>query len=155
MKIRTATSADIAYLTDLWHERAMLLGQSDLRFSDLQHQRTGWIQKVTSRIISPNCALYVAEVETGLAGYITGCTRTSHYGVIDEIALDTHVYHAGAGRALWSAARDWFHGQNVERILISVPRYHTVEQAFWRALGAVEWKDETWITPPELVWMTL
>lgn len=154
MKIRTATTADLPRLADVWQEHMVILGQADPRFAGREQNREQWISKTTCRINARDCMVFVAQVGDDLAGYIAACARADHCGVVDELALDAHTYHGGLGRGLWSALRIWFAERDgVEQILIHVPRYDVVGQAFWRALGATERTDDT--CPPEMTWLTL
>ena len=156
MKIRSATQFDIPCLTALWEERLLVISQSDPRFSEIQTKRVAWLSEITRKITEEDSIVYVAGLATNhIVGYITGHMHQDGYGVIEEIALDSHAYHAGMGRALLDAMQQWIANQNALRTIVSVPRYHAVEQAFWRALGAVEWTDEDWLSPQEFIWMTL
>ncbi|MFW5771765.1 MAG: N-acetyltransferase family protein [Phototrophicaceae bacterium] len=160
MDIRPANPTDPPHLADLWQERAVLLRQADARTARHLPAREEWLARLDERMAAATAAVFVIE-ETGQPpfGYIIAEIERQQpagpsLGIIREMALDAHSYHGGAGRALVAQARDWLAAQSVDRIVALVPRYHAVEQAFWRGLGASEWKDKTWTIPPEFMWMT-
>lgn len=162
LNIREAGPDDLALLADLWHERLMILGQADPRFRRWDYDRAAWIERTSDRLGGADFVVFVA-MDGGPVGYIVGELRQGEdqiLGIVREMALDAHRYHAGLGRGLWAVLRDWFTQAGAARIVVQVPRYHPVEQAFWRSAGAVEWSDATTIQaageiPPELMWMTL
>lgn len=136
MQIRNAQMEDIPQLHALDEERLILIRQSDPRYD-------GAIIDFAARLRNPDAAIIIGEHDSRLAGFITAWTAASPYveltadaALIDAMMLDAHQYHAGLGRQLVRAMRDSFAKQNINHISILVPRYHAVEQAFWRALGA-------------------
>lgn len=134
----------------------VILSQSDERFRQYIDYSDSWAGRIRSRIEAEDAVVLVGVNEDmqQVVGFLTG-TISDGYGAIDDIALDAHRYHGGLGRALFDAARQWFTERSVETLVVRVPRYHPVEQAFWRALGSKEWKDVPWQTAPEHTWMTL
>lgn len=160
MKIRPANPTDPTHLVELWQERAVLLRQADSRIARHTPPREQWLARLSDLLAEPAAAVFVVEDGNQPPfGYIIAKIEqhqpgSPRLGVIREMALDAHSYHGGAGRALVAQARDWFGPHAVDRVVALVPRYHAVEQAFWRGLGASEWKDETWTIPPEFMWMT-
>lgn len=141
----------------------MILNQTDARFiapsaADLNMART----RFQARIHTADDAVLVAlPQDDSVAGYICGLLLDG-VGVVDDIALDAHTYHAGMGRALWEALRVWFDARDVNGIRARVARYSAVEQAFWRSLGAhplddqqTTENDDLWQLPPELIWLAL
>jgi hypothetical protein len=159
VQIRIATIDDIPVLTGLWQERMIIIAQLDSRFVGAQRQREKWISGAVWSFDDDAQAIYLAQDDTGVIGYIIGILRNDNDGLlcgtITDIALDAHKYHGGLGRNLVAALRGWFAQGSAERILIKTPRQYAVEQAFWRALGAKECVDAQWETPPEYIWMTL
>lgn len=153
MNIRAATINDLPCLADLLQEYQVILTQSDPRLAALLTADRGGVGLLNRRIVSLDGSLLLAEVACGdIGGFIVGHIRDDQIGVVELLVLDAHRYHGGVGRQLWLGLRDWFLAQHVKRIIISVPRYYTVHQAFWRALGAVEWTNEA--CPPGMMWMT-
>lgn len=145
MNTRQATSDDLPGIRHLWREHVVILSQSDPRFKPLLEAESAWEERLIQRIEH----VYISEKDGKIIGYIAGDADDA-LATIDEIALDAHTYHSGLGRSLVNAWRD-VHPNLLIRV--HVPRYHAVEQAFWRALGAKE--VTTWETPPEKVWMVL
>lgn len=173
VQFRLAQHDDLPQIERLRQERWVLLCQSDDRF---RQQQPGDIR---AWLAAPECDIWVGEKQAdgeasalaSIVGYVTAWHTTSPYGrlpaemgLIDELALDAHKYHAGLGRGLVERARHELHARQKTTIIACVPRYHAVEGAFWRALGAVEWEAESPIlpqsilplsAPPTSIWMTL
>jgi GNAT superfamily N-acetyltransferase len=162
VNIRAATIDDLPGLAALWQERQIILARADPRFDRGRPDPAAWMERVAADLCRPDAVIYLAEKDEP-AGYIAGHLHPAdgdpRCGVVDEMALDAHTYHAGLGRELWRALWAWFAARGAVQTIIRVPRYSPVEQAFWRALGAVEWKPEQtnilWSSRPELMWMTL
>lgn len=152
VSIRKATSEDIRALAALWQEKRTLLQQSDRRFRIAADARRQWELSAQNWLCDQRCAIYVAEKETTLHGFIVGwlpagipALSPEMPGLITELVIDAHTYQGGLGRMLLQALREWFHAHGMERMAVFAPHNAPVEQAFWRALGAVEWVDLMWI----------
>lgn len=146
---RLATRFDLPRLAELQSERFDLLGQADARFALIHHSATLW----TDWLLDERCAIYVAEHDGVLVGYVVGWISLElpgilppRAGVITELVLDAHSYHGGTGRLLLNTLRDWFQRQGMQQVIACVPRSQAVEQAFWRAVGAAELLDWMWVT---------
>ena len=147
IEIRAAVPTDIPDLIELWHERALL---QRLRLDPDAHQV--WSAEVRYWLDDSETAIYVAISDSQLIGYIIGQVQTSSHGlvpdrigVVSELALDLHQYQVGVGTLLVDVIRQWFRSCKIERIYVSVSQRSPVEQAFWRALGAVKWMENLWI----------
>lgn len=170
LRYRPAEKADLPHIERLRQERWVLLCQSDGRF--LQQQPGD----IRAWLTHADCDIWVGERGVGnddtistLVGYVTAWQHTSPYGdlpaetgLIDELALDAHKYHAGLGRGLVEQVRRELHARQKTILIACVPRHHAVEQAFWRALGAVEWTPASPSSllsippaPPTSIWMSL
>ncbi len=145
MNIRPASSDDTPTLIFLRDERHVLLQQAAPYLREYPARLDFSI--ILSR---PDVGVFVASdgAEDRVVGYIAASSApldqpsalpdAPNAGVLLELALDAHRYHAGMGRALYRTAAGWLKEQGRTVCLIRVPRYHVVEQAFWRSLGAVE-----------------
>ena len=154
MLIRSALVDDIDKLIHLWSERINLLTQVDKRFASTSYREDVLGQQVYEYLNNQDTPIFIALVNEGIGGFIVTEICDSD-GVIHEIALDAHQYHGGMGRELVKYSREYFFKQGVKQIIVKVPRFHPVEQAFWLALGAKEWKNQAWKNPPEFMWMIL
>jgi ribosomal protein S18 acetylase RimI-like enzyme len=153
LNVRPATLDDTPSLNFLRQERVVLLQQSDSRL-------TAPTLNFASALHDSHCAVLVGEQEGRIAGYTVGYVEMCPMGAlppgvgyIAELTLDAHRYYGGLGRMLYRALRDWFSQRGVTRVIVHVPRYHAVEQAFWRSLGAVEDSLPVFEHVPALVWM--
>lgn len=145
--IRTATETDLPVLAQLWHEK--MLFQAGVALAP--NPRAAWIAAAREQLAAPAYHLCLAERADGIVGYAAGQVQPmpgltpGAVGLITEIALDTHGYHAGVGRALVEAQRAWFAARDVFRVAVWTPHFDAVSQAFWRSLGATEWVDVLWL----------
>ncbi|HEX2620683.1 MAG TPA: GNAT family N-acetyltransferase [Phototrophicaceae bacterium] len=155
MKIRLATLNDTASLTFLRQERVVLLQQSDPRL-------TAPSDDFDTMLNDPNCRVVVGEIDDRIVGYAAGYIRQylehplfPEVGLIAEMTLDAHKYYGGLGRALFLELRNRLNQTTISRMVVRVARYHAVEQAFWRSLGASEDPEPIFEISPALVWMRL
>jgi GNAT superfamily N-acetyltransferase len=158
MEIRPAQHSDIAQLNVLYEERRILLAQSDSRMTVVP---VDWSQR-----FSQGWVMVAGEENGRIIGYIAGyminedqtedrAPATPPTGVIEELALDAHKYHGGLGRQLYQRLRRTFDENGCSPILVRVPRFHAVEQAFWRSLGAQPHTDHLRKSTASEVWMRL
>ncbi|MFN8378661.1 MAG: GNAT family N-acetyltransferase [Anaerolineae bacterium] len=152
ISIRPAREADLDRLAQFWYERAALtpLPRGVTLRTDA---RAHWRSVAQTWLTHPDFCVRVAEVADGLAGF--GAARVAQsppgfspdqYGEIIAFALDGHAYHPGAGRSLVDALQEWFRGQGIMRMCITIPKQSSVEQAFWRALHGETWNETLWWT---------
>ncbi len=146
--VRAATPLDLPRLASLWYENTVLQQQADHRLRMAPDGETRWTVRAALWLDDPRAAVFVADHGSGVIGYCAGRVEAGaagllpeQRGVILELAIDAHGYHAGVGRELIGALRRWFKAQGAEDMIVYVTRRHAVEQAFWRALGAKEWID--------------
>lgn len=152
MFIRRAENDDLSALLALQNERIVLLQQSDARFVP----PTLTIEHCLSHV---NAHVWVGVDGESVAAYALCWEHHSPYGTLaesqllfDEMALDAHKYHAGLGRALVNHIRVM---HSPRQLIAAVPRYHAVEQAFWRALGAKPCSADDLKRSPFFEWMCL
>jgi ribosomal protein S18 acetylase RimI-like enzyme len=149
--IRLAHPNDLPALADLWLNKAVLLAQTDTRFTLASEAAAQWSASAAQWITDARCRLLVAE-ESEIVGFITGWMYAMppgvlpvRIGVVTELVLDMHFYQQGAARALISELKAWFRQQGIDHIAALVPHRHPVQQAFWRSQGAAEWIDILWL----------
>jgi GNAT superfamily N-acetyltransferase len=155
VNVRPALPHDTPSLQFLRQERAVLLQQSDPRLIPPAFEIAGAIDDVRASVL-------VGEQEGRIAGYIVGFIENSPSGIlpagvgyIAELTLDSHKYHGGLGRILVRELNEWFRERGIRRLIVHVPRYHAVEQAFWHSVGAKEDPMPLFDRSPALVWMVL
>jgi GNAT superfamily N-acetyltransferase len=147
IETRLATPADIPALVDLWYERALLQ-----RVRLTPNAREQWSAVARTWLDDQDVAIFAAESEGRLIGYVIGQVRPSSpglilewHGLIAEVAIDVHHDPNGVGHLLVDTLRLWFRRRNIDQIFVSVPQRSPVEQAFWLGLGAVKWMEILWI----------
>ena len=152
LTIRVATLTDLPDLTRLWHEKMVLQQQFDRRFTLMPDAKTIWTQAVSQWLSDSNCRIETAHHNDILVGYAIGWIRPAlpgmiptYIGSIEDIVVDPHSHHGGVGRQLLDMLKEWFVERDIQNVVAYVPRLGAVEQAFWRAQGAVEWVDLMWV----------
>ncbi|MEQ8677582.1 MAG: hypothetical protein RLP44_13705 [Aggregatilineales bacterium] len=161
MDVRKAQKKDISRLLDLWEERQVLLQQADRRFADQVIDRKGLEASLLYFMDRDTDSVLVAVQDDQQVGFIVGEITATGIGKISVMALDAHKYYAGVGRQLYYALKANFEEASVTRVVAIVPRFHAVEQAFWRSLGGEEFivtkdmDEEQWEIPRVFMWMTL
>lgn len=144
--IRAAIETDLADLALLWQEKRILM--SDTRFEASTER---WLRAAAGWLHDPRCVLLTAEEDGRPVGYLAGWIQPmpglsgDALGLITELAIDAHGYHAGVGRALLEAARAWYTERGISAIAAWTSRRSAVEQAFWRSVGALDWMECLWI----------
>ncbi len=152
VQIRAAAPGDIPGMARLWQEKMVVQQQTDHRYRLAPDAVTRWSQAVAQWLEDAQAAVFVAERESELVGYLVARRQASppgllpeQVGMVADMAVGLHSDQNGLGRRLWEAARTWFAAQGLTRALAQVPRHVPVEQAFWRALGAVDAVDVLWM----------
>jgi len=150
--VRAAISADLSTLAALWHEKMVIQSQTDRRFTLASDAQRRWSEAAATWLTASDHAVFAAEADGRLVGYIIGWVEAAppgllpeRFGVVGELALDAHRYQANTGRLLLASLKTWFAAQQIGQIVVRAPHRYPVEQAFWRALGATEWMDVLWM----------
>jgi len=136
----------------LWHEKMMLQSQTGSRPALLPDAQNRWAAAVTAWVDDSRCGLLVAEHNQAVVGFIIGCIEDNAPGLaparigrIVDLVIDVHSDQSGLGRRLLDPLCAWFKAQEIHEIRVQVSPANPVEQAFWRASGAVEWFDVMWM----------
>jgi GNAT superfamily N-acetyltransferase len=130
----------------------ILQQQFDRHFTLMPDARVVWAMAVAEWIANSECSVQIASQADNVVGYAIGWIRPgppgispSHMGWIEDMVVDAHSRQGGVGKSLLAALKDWFRDREIPHVIAAVPRLSAVEQAFWRAQGAVEWVDLMWI----------
>lgn len=137
MIVRHACREDLPAIEHLYTERAALLAESDPRLKQIAAR--AWLDQTPP-------LTWVGELDGRLMGYIAALQHVNPPVVlVDSMALDVHQNVRGLASLLLLAVREWTVAAKIERIIVLVPRFSPVEQAFWRAQQASLAPD---FTPP-------
>src|SRR5262245_14636325 len=97
--VRAAVPADIPALAALWYEKMVILSQTDRRFTLVADAQSRWSEAALTWLADSGCAVFAAESQARVVGYIVGRIETAppglmpeQVGVITELALDAHSY---------------------------------------------------------------
>ncbi len=131
MLIRVATPADLDAIAHLRTERHELLRQSDARFAPLTDSPSHWLTDSAARVWVVDMGERVVAYALVYVGRCPLGELPPESAALIEMALDAHRYYGGTGSALAKYVRE-----SAPTLWVAVPRFHAVEQAFWRAFGA-------------------
>ena len=150
--IRPASGDDLPGIAALWRERMTLRQQTDSRFVIAPDGASTWMKNAAGWLANPDYAIYVADLDATMVGYIVARIEDSppgllptKIGVVVEMAVGAHSYQSGLGRHLLQPVRSWFADREISQFVVYVPHRTPVEQAFWRAVHAPEMTDIMWM----------
>lgn len=136
----------------LWHEKLALQPHTGRRSVLLPDAAAHWSVAITPWLDDPRCAVLVAEVDHMIVGFIIGRIEANapglapaEIGVIAELVVDAHSNQGGLGRRLLDPLCAWFEENGIHDLRAQIAPGNPVEQAFWRALGAVHCFDVMWM----------
>ncbi|MBZ0280358.1 MAG: GNAT family N-acetyltransferase [Anaerolineae bacterium] len=152
VRIRAATTSDLPDLSRLWHEKMVIHQQLDRHVMLAPDAESRWKLAAAGWLLDQQCAVFVADVDDEVLGYIVGRIQASPPGLLPEsigfitdLTVDAHRPGGGVGRLLLDVMRKWFLECGIEQVMAQVPASVAVEQAFWRAQRAVDWVDVMWL----------
>jgi GNAT superfamily N-acetyltransferase len=150
--VRPAAPADLPEIGALWHEKVILLQQSDARFKPQPDAQTRFIQAAARWLDTPGTLFLAAVRDNQVAGFAVVHIQPGwpgmlpeQLGVVTQFIVDSHGQPGGIGRRLLDAVRTWLTGQGIQQVIVHVPQRFAIEQAFWRASGAADWMDILWL----------
>ncbi len=136
----------------LWHEKILILQQTDPRLRLAPDAMEVWAGAVRGWLAAPDYALFVAIHEQTLVGYVIARADDAapgllpaRIGVILDMAIGVHSRQNGLGSRLLEPVRQWFAEQGLSRFIVYTAHRAPVEQAFWRALGGTQLTDVLWM----------
>lgn len=144
MTTRPVTAADLPILSALWHEKMLL--QNTIA------DRERWQTRAETWMHMPTCGFFAYIDEDRPVGYILAWSQPAPahipeplMTIINDMAIDAHGYHSGAGRELVRAVKTWAESRGAPQIVVMASRRYAAEQAFWRGLGASSWMEILWL----------
>jgi GNAT superfamily N-acetyltransferase len=100
---------------------------------------TGWVSGSLDAFAAEDRAVFVAEVENGLAGFVTVGTQVHFAGDIDayvgELVVHPNALRTGVGGALMVAAEDWARARGLERLSLETGAANVTARLFYASLG--------------------
>ena len=147
-RVRRATGRDRDRLAELWLGLLAHHARFDPQFRVRPGSEGEWGRVVGRVLGSADAAVFVWEEEGALLGFcivqieeaprlLVERTRAE----ITELMVEPQARRRGVGRALVRAACDWIREREVERTAVRVAAHNADAQAFWRALGFVDFMD--------------
>jgi ribosomal protein S18 acetylase RimI-like enzyme len=102
----------------------------------------GWVLGALDPNRNESRAIFVAEQNDEVVGFVTTATRRHWAGDLDgyigELVVDQRVEGRGVGRTLVMAAEEWARRQQVDRISLQTGAANARARAFYRSLGYEE-----------------
>lgn len=152
VSVRRAQAADHDALRAIWQESATAFVKADPRYQLAPDAAAQWETALRGWLAQDATAIFVAEREGKVLGYIIGTLTDNlpgllpaRYGYVSDLAVDFHAKTGGVGRALLEKLKTWFLAQGVSHVEARVPYRHPVAQAFWRAIGADKVYEQMWL----------
>lgn len=152
IQIRTALKVDLPQMAAIWHEKMLLQQQFAPNLRLLPDARNRWSEAVTRWLETSDHAVWVAEDQEALTGYLIARIQDSppgwdppRHGLIVDLGVDMHITRGGTGKRLLAAALEWFREHHLRYSLSAVLCSQPVEQAFWRSQGTIEWQNVLWL----------
>ena len=152
MRIRRATANDLPAASQLWMERIFLLRESDSLLRPRADAREAWLCAAREWLESERCAVFVAEGEGALAGFVAVGVCAGDIGMQPQcigrllgMALDLHAPHPALGSRLLERASDWLRGRGISTLAVDAPAAYPLENAFWRGQGAKQREQRFWL----------
>ena len=139
--IRPARVRDLPAIVMLWRDLQDINASFDPRLTLNDGAADWFVAYLSDQLDNSNMAVFVAEEETLVVGYIFGqimrrpTLAAGDCGyVADVCVLDGKRGH-GIGRQLYHCLRAWFLAQGLTAIEVQVVRANPASQAFWRKMG--------------------
>ena len=139
--IRPARARDLPAIITLWRELQDINASFDPRLTLKDGAADWFVEYLGEQLDNPNMAVFVAEHEKIVIGYIFGqimrrpTLASGDCGYVADICVQTGQRGRGLGRQLYERLRAWFLAQGLTAIEVQVVRANPASQAFWRKMG--------------------
>ena len=151
---RPMHAADLNLLSEFWYDRMVLLQQFNPRIRLMRDARAQWELQLLTRLDDPSHLTFTAELNQEIIGGIVGVIQPNSPGLlpeqivsVSEFMVDLHSpqVNAGVGRVMINALRERVAAMGLEQVEVLVSMQASVEQAFWRGIGARTFDHLFWI----------
>lgn len=154
MTVRPTTARDIPLLSEFWYDQMALRSQKQSAVRLMPDAQEQWQDYAIDLLLDELSIFLTAESNGDILGCAIGRIENNQvgllpqqYGLIEQLVLDLHSPHKrkNAVSELLEALKSDFRQKDISHIMIRVPTYSPVEQAFWRGLGLVHLEDTFWM----------
>ena len=142
LQVREARRQDVAAVSLLWQEMMAFHRERDSRFRFQPAAVKEFEQHFISTLRSRDAAIFVAESEGEVVGYILGEMHSrkplypiGKYGFISDVAVAYACRRQGIGRALVARLMEWFRRKGATAIELFVAEANPISEAFWTSMG--------------------
>ncbi len=152
--VRAATRNDLPEMLHLWREMMDFHAAVEPRFRPLPvpDGEAAWTRHLDGRVWdAENWCVLVAERDGQLVGQIVGVLQEAipvfeagRYGYVTDIVVAPEMRRSGVGQALFAALEDWFRQRGASHLQLQVAHHNAASQAFWRAMGCIDYMDTLW-----------
>jgi N-acetylglutamate synthase-like GNAT family acetyltransferase len=150
--IRAAKIDDLDAMSELWYEKVALRVQQQRNLRLDIDARATWVKHHVGMLDDAKTVVCVAQLEDLIIGYAIAVERPllgvipNRLGVFTDVVIDPHEYYAGTARSLINDVRERWRERGVTTFAVELYSSSMTDQAFWRALGGVEWMQTFWLT---------
>lgn len=154
LKVRQMTAADVASVTGYWYDAVVWQQQTNTHLKLSADARAEWAAYADNLLSQPDVYAFVTIDQHVVTGCLMAQRVPNRAGLlpreicrIHELIFDIHMGTGvrGAVRALLHALRKALEPDGIERVIIDVPTYAPVQQAFWRGSGARARETVFWL----------
>ncbi|MGJ3239946.1 MAG: hypothetical protein ACFE0Q_14640 [Anaerolineae bacterium] len=149
MTVRPTNPSDMPLLAEYWYDQIALYTQKHQHAQLLPDALIRW-QAYAQQLLSGDAIFLTIERDGDVFGCIIGRIINNQVGLaplqigcVEHIVLDLHSPHKRqyAVHDLLEALMLQFRARDIMRVIVRVPAYAPVEQAFWRGLGWAHLED--------------
>lgn len=148
------TVADVASVAGYWYDAIVWQQQTNAHLRVSPDARREWMEYAGAALQQPDTYAFVSVEQNVVTGCLIAQRTRNRAGVlprevcrITELIFDIHAGTGirGAGFALLQALRQALAVDGIDRIVVDVPVYAPVQQAFWRGIGARARDNVFWL----------
>jgi ribosomal protein S18 acetylase RimI-like enzyme len=140
--IRTATTADLGIIGELWKALMDFHRKRDEHFARSVDGHEKFKEFIAGQMSSGASCVLVAEQEGNVAGYCLA-TLAQHppvfaerdHGHIWDLAVTESCRGRGLGEKMYRTVEKWFAERGVHRIETRVAVTNEISSAFWKEIG--------------------
>lgn len=141
MHVRRYRAADRAAVVAVG--RRLTTGMASGRdLAALAEAAAGWVESSLDQADSDGRAVFVAEDEGVVVGFVSVTERTHFTGEVEgyvgELAVAEAGTRRGTGRALMAVAEAWARGRGLRRLSLDTGAANSGARVFYAALGYAE-----------------
>lgn len=154
--IRLATRRDVPQIVRLWEELMDYHRERDPLFTRAHNGSDLFHRFLEQNIDNDAACVLVAEAKDEIVGYCQGmldrhppALADPDYGQVIDFMVTADHRHAGIGRRMFEALREWFRREGVRRIEVRHSTFNDEASQFWPHMGFQPYLQTLFMELPE------